>query len=281
MDAQGYLAERRALLEPFLTAAVPPETEPPVALHGAMRHLLFPGGKRLRPALAFAGCEALGGAPRDALPMAAAVELVHTYSLVHDDLPCMDDDALRRGKPSVHRAFGESTAVLAGDALQALAFEVLAGGAPEADAALVVGAVAALSSAAGSRWLVGGQVDDLALAGSAATAEHVESIHLRKSAALIAASISGGARFAPNASAERVALLHRFGEQVGVAFQIADDLIDRDDDEPCSLVPVLGAEGAQARAEELLSRALDAIAALGERAEPLRELARYAVRRQA
>jgi len=297
VDAQAYLQERRALLEPFLDAAVPADSEPPESLHRAMRHLLFPGGKRLRPALAFAGCEALGGSPADALPMAAAVELLHTYSLVHDDLPCMDDDSLRRGRQSVHVAFGETAAVLAGDALQALAFEVLASAAPAADPSVVVGAIAALSRAAGSHFLVGGQLDDLSLAASAdaapgdvdaaaagdvdAAAARVESIHLRKSAALIAASIAGGARFAPQARPDAVERLHRFGERVGVAFQIADDLIDRDDDEPCSLVPVLGAEGATRRAEELLASALDDLSNLGERAEPLRDLARYAVRRQA
>lgn len=127
MDAEAYLAERAALLHPFLDAAVPPADAAPGPLHAAMRHLLFPGGKRLRPGLVFASGEAAGGRAESALPVAAAVELIHTYSLVHDDLPCMDDDAERRGRPTVHVAFGEATAVLAGDALQALAFQVLAG----------------------------------------------------------------------------------------------------------------------------------------------------------
>ena len=127
MDVLAYLAERAQLVDRLLERAVPPASEPPERLHAAMRHLLFPGGKRFRPALAFAGAEAVGGRPEAALPVAAAVELVHTYSLVHDDLPCMDDDVERRGKPTVHVAFGEATAVLAGDALLAAAFEVLAG----------------------------------------------------------------------------------------------------------------------------------------------------------
>nr|MDJ0789493.1 polyprenyl synthetase family protein [Myxococcota bacterium] len=184
------------------------------------------------------------------------------------------------------------TAVLAGDALQALAFEVLASAAPHADPSVVVEAVGDLSRACGSRQLVGGQVDDLAVAARVAAgvpphpagedaASRIESIHARKSAALIAASISGGARFAPGARPEDVARLQRFGEGVGVAFQIADDLIDRDDEEPCSLVGVLGVESAAKRAEALLTDALNEIAALDERAEPLRDLARFAVRRQA
>jgi geranylgeranyl diphosphate synthase type II len=281
MDARAYLAERAALLDPFLDAALPPADAPPAALHAAMRHLLFPGGKRLRPGLAFAGCEAAGSPPERALPLAAAVELVHVYSLVHDDLPCMDDDAWRRGQPTVHVAFGEATAVLAGDALLALAFEVLlraGAGAPGATLA----AARALARAAGPGHLVGGQADDLGVAPGAGAdeAERVESVHRRKTAALIAAAVSGGARLG-GADDALAARLHRFGEQVGVAFQIADDLLDAGGDgrESCSLVRVLGAGRARERAEALLAAALESIRDLPERAEPLRELARAAVRR--
>jgi geranylgeranyl pyrophosphate synthase len=280
MDAQAYLAERSALLAPFLDAAVPPADAPPAALHAAMRHLLFPGGKRLRPGLAFAGCEAAGAPPERALPVAAAVELVHVYSLVHDDLPCMDDDDWRRDRPTVHVAFGEATAVLAGDALLALAFDVLLrpGAAPPAAA---LAAAHALARAAGPAHLVGGQADDLAFAAEAGPREaaRIESVHRRKTAALIAAAVSGGARLggADEALARR---LHRFGEEVGVAFQIADDLLDDGEDGACSLVRVLGAERARERAEALLAGALDSIRDLPERAEPLRELARAAVRRE-
>ena len=281
MDARAYLAERGALVERALEAALPPASDPPQALHAAMRHLVFPGGKRLRPALAFAAAEAVGSPVDAALPLAAAVELVHTYSLVHDDLPCMDDDAERRGRPTVHVAFGEATAVLAGDALLACAFETLAGapGAPGGERRLA--ALRELAAAAGSRALVGGQVDDLLFDAGRADAASVESIHERKSAALITASIVGGA-WLGGADAELVARLRRFGRAVGVAFQIADDLLDAEEESTgCSLVPLLGLERARARAEALLAAGLEEIEELGLQAEPLRALAHFAVRRDA
>ena len=281
MDARAYLSERGALVERALEAALPPASEPPQALHAAMRHLVFPGGKRLRPGLAFAAAEAVGGAAAAAVPVAAAVELVHTYSLVHDDLPCMDDDAERRGRPTVHVAFGEATAVLAGDALLACAFETLAGDPRAPGAGRRLAALAELAVAAGSRALVGGQVDDLLFDAARADAASVESIHERKSAALITASIVGGARLG-GADEACVARLRRFGRAVGVAFQIADDLLDAAEESTgCSLVPLLGLEPARARAEALLAAGLEEIEELGERAEPLRALARFAVRRDA
>jgi len=276
MDARAYLIERRPLIERALEAALPPASAPPESLHAAMRHLLFPGGKRLRPSLALAGAEAVGAAPESALPAAAAVELVHTYSLVHDDLPCMDDDRTRRGRPTVHVAFGEAVAVLAGDALLAAAFAALLDGAGPGDAGRRVAAARDLAGAAGSLALVGGQVDDLRFSGG--DAEAIESVHARKSAALIAASVTTGARLG-GAGAGPLARLARFGRALGVAFQIADDLLDAGDDEACSLVRVLGPEGARARADALLASALAEIEELGLRAEPLRVLARYAVRR--
>jgi geranylgeranyl pyrophosphate synthase len=224
-----------------------------------------------------AAAEAVGAPADAALPMAAAVELIHTYSLIHDDLPCMDDDATRRGRPTVHVAFGESTAVLAGDALQAAAFESLTAVGPGDDPLRRLGAVADLAGAAGAANLVGGQVDDLAFASDAA--EDVESVHARKSAALIAAAIVGGARLA-GADADRLARLRRFGQCVGLAFQIADDLLDADAEEPCSMVRAIGTESARVRAEALLAEALAEVEDLGERAEPLRALARFAVRRE-
>ncbi len=273
MDAPGYLAERGRLLEPYLEAALPSAQEEPAALHAAMRHLLFPPGKRLRPGFCFAGCEAAGGAPEAALPAAAAVELVHTYSLIHDDLPCMDDDVTRRGRPTVHVAHGEAIAVLAGDALLALAFELLAA---SGDAE----AVAELAAAAGARALVGGQALDLAFPEEGAGAEAVEAVHRRKSAALIAAATALGGRLGGAAPALRERL-RDFGRDVGLAFQIADDLLDAEADGACSLVRVLGAPAARERAETLLASALARLQDLGTGAEPLRQLARYAVRRDA
>jgi len=280
--AAATLAAASARLDPFLEVVLPSADTPPLALHAAMRQLVFPGGKRLRPALVFSGCAAAGGSPERALPAAAAVELLHTYSLVHDDLPCMDDDSERRGRPTVHVVHGEAVAVLAGDALQALAFEALVadppGGLQTPDAVRAL-ATRDLALAAGSRQLVGGQADDLAFqTGGADDAMRIEAIHARKSAALIAASIVLGARFG-GAGPGLLDVLAKAGQEAGVAFQIADDLLDRDDDEPCSLVRVLGEGEAQDRAETLLESALARLADLGEEAAPLRELLVFAVRR--
>ena len=190
----------------------------------------------------------------------------------------MDDDDERRGRPSVHVAYGEAVAVLAGDALQALAFQVLAD-ARGVSAERLNETVAELAATAGSRQLVGGQVLDLAFEpGGGDEAARVEAVHRRKSAALIACAVVGGARFG-GSSPDALAQLAKFGEEVGVAFQIADDLLDRDDEEPCSLVRVLGTAGAEARAAGLLDSALARVQALGDRARGLRALAEFAVRR--
>jgi geranylgeranyl diphosphate synthase type II len=276
MDARAYLLERKPALDAALDAALPPADAPPRALHTAMRHLLHPGGKRLRPTLALAAAEAVGGPLEAALPAAVAVEMIHIYSLIHDDLPCMDDDAVRRGRPTVHVAHGEATAVLAGDALLAEAFAALAAADAPADRARA--AIADLASAAGSRNLVGGQLDDLKFSPSDTGMDRVESVHARKSAALITAAITAGARLA-GADAALVERLARFGQAMGVAFQIADDVLDEGTDDVCSLVRAIGLEPAKERAEALLAVALAEIEGLGERAEPLRALARFAVRR--
>jgi geranylgeranyl diphosphate synthase type II len=278
VDLRAYLLERLPLVERALDAALPPAAAEPAVLHAAMRHLLFPGGKRLRPALALASAEAMGAPPARALPVAVAVELVHTYSLIHDDLPCMDDDATRRGRPTVHVTYGEATAVLAGDALLAAAFFALTAAESEHPAPRLLAAARDLAEAAGSLHLVGGQVDDLRLQARELDAARIESVHARKSAALIAAAIVGGARLGGGGATE-LARLRRFGEKLGLAFQIADDLLDADRSEACSLVRVLGAPAARARAEVLLVDALAELDGIGERAEPLRELARHAVRR--
>ncbi len=279
MDVPAYFRDRIPLVDRLLESVIPAASERPTALHAAMRHVLFPGGKRLRPVLAMATAEAVGASPERALPMAAAVELVHTYSLIHDDLPCMDDDDERRGVPSVHIAFGEATAVLAGDALLAAAFEALASIESEATAAQRLSATRELAHAAGSLQLVGGQVDDLCVDPAVVDAAAVESIHGRKSAALIRASVVGGAQLA-GAAPDTVERLKRCGFAAGVAFQIADDVLDEGEDDPCSLVRVMGRAGAQHRAEELLVTALRELDDLGDKAEPLRQLVQFAVRRE-
>ena len=276
MDVQAYLAERARLVDESLERVLAPSDAVPPRLQAAMRHLVFPGGKRIRPAFAFAAAEAVGAPPEHALSAATAVELVHTYSLIHDDLPCMDDDDERRGRPTVHVAFGEATAVLAGDALLALAFEVLASERREPARALV--ALRALAEAAGPRKLVGGQLDDLESEPARATRESILGVHRRKTAALIGAALVGGACLA-GAETGTLERLARFGSRIGVAFQIADDLLDGDRDEPCSLVARLGESAARDQAKALLTEALDEVEPFGGSADALRELARFAVGR--
>ncbi len=314
MDVAAYMAERVPSIDAAIEARLASLGDVargegvagaplgvPARLREAMGHLLFPGGKRLRPVFALAGAEAVGGAPERAMPLAIAVELIHTYSLVHDDLPCMDDDDLRRGRPTVHVAFDEATAVLAGDALLTEAFGALSDLAAEPDgcaAAVRLSVLARLARAAGAAGLVGGQVDDLAFAatgaGGATAAVGVESsstrvesgtdharlasIHARKTAALFEASIVGGALLG-GASEAQSTRLERFGRDVGIAFQIADDLLDADADEAASILRLAGIDDARAGANALLDRALGEIDGWGEGAEPLRALARFAVRR--
>jgi geranylgeranyl diphosphate synthase type II len=278
VDVYAYFEEQIPKVNRALDAVIPSADTAPAQLHAAMRHILFPGGKRLRPVLAMAAAEAVGSPGARALPLAAAVELVHTYTLLHDDLPCMDDDDERRGVPSVHIAYGEAVAVLAGDALLASAFEVLARGASDLDPSRIVAASLELSVAAGSFALVGGQVEDLVFDATNTNAERIESIHARKSAALIAASIVGGALLG-GADSETAEKLKRCGVAAGIAFQIADDVLDEGEDDPCSLVRAVGVDAARERAEVLLASALAELEDLGDKAEPLRELVRFSVRR--
>ena len=278
MDLRAYLIECAQRVDAELERWLPPAAEAPANLHAAMRHLIFPGGKRLRPALAFAGAEAIGAAPERALPVAAAVELVHTYSLVHDDLPCMDDDDERRGRPTVHVLYGEAVAVLAGDALLAAAFELLAEASTRAEPARTLAALRDLAHAAGSRQLVGGQADDLSFPRDTEDVALVESVHERKTAALFEAAVVGGARLG-GADGDALARLRGFARRVGIAFQIADDALDAYSDEACSLVRVIGAAASRERAERLQGEAIDALEPFGAPAEPLREIARFTVGR--
>lgn len=279
MDLKSYMEERIPQVDARLEAILPLADRVPVRLHAAMRHAVFPGGKRFRPLLSMAAAEAVGGHARDAYSVGAAVELIHTYTLIHDDLPCMDDDALRRGRPTVHVAYGDALAVLAGDALQSLAFETLGDALGTHDGTSVALTMRDLAVAIGSRQLVGGQADDLEYAAEKSNADQIESVHARKTAALIALSVVGGARLA--GAGERPLLAFRdFGLEVGIAFQIADDLLDEDEDDACSLVRAIGRDRAEARCSALLGSALGRIADWDERAEPLRELARYAAQRK-
>jgi farnesyl diphosphate synthase len=264
--AADFLSASGARVDAELEKHLPAESEPPESLHRAMRYAVFSGGKRLRPALAYAAAIAGGAEPACADPIAAAVELVHAYSLVHDDLPAMDDDAERRGRPTVHVRFGEATAILAGDALLAAAFAQL--GREDAPP----GATARLAEAAGSRALVGGQADDLDFARGAATLESVTSIHARKTAALFRFALWGGGASA-GLGAVGLARLDAFGLAYGLAFQLIDDLGESERDE-CSILAVLEPAAVRARAAELCSAARGAAEGFGATGWALAALAK-------
>jgi geranylgeranyl pyrophosphate synthase len=251
----------------------------PGKLVNAMRYALFGGGKRLRPALVYLGCEAFGGDPRAVDGAAAAVEMIHTYSLVHDDLPCMDDDDLRRGRPTLHVKFDEATAVLAGDALHTEAFATLA---ELSEASLAPALVRTLAFAAGLEGMVGGQILDLAAEGRRPSAPIVEAIHRGKSAALIAASLEMGA-IGARARAADLRRIREYGMIVGLAFQVADDVLDVVGDAATlgktpgkdakagkmTYPAAVGLERSRARARELASRAVRLAESLGGPALPL------------
>jgi geranylgeranyl diphosphate synthase type II len=257
----------------------------PARLAAAMRYSVLAGGKRLRPVLCLLAAEACGGDREAALPAACALELVHTYSLIHDDLPAMDDDDLRRGRPTCHRAFDEATAVLAGDGLLTLAFEVLVRHVRPAEAA--AGCVLALAEAAGPEGMVGGQMADLQAEGRGdGTPEALEAIHRRKTGALIRAALRIGARVA-GAPAEAVAALDRYGQALGLAFQVVDDLLDVEGDEAklgkrvgkdsglgkWTYPGLIGVDRSRLLAKQLAEEAVAALAPLGARGDRLRALA--------
>jgi geranylgeranyl diphosphate synthase type II len=284
LDLDAYLADRRAVVERELAAALDAVTRgAPPRLVDAMRYSLLAGGKRLRPILALAACEAVSGRSAPAIPVACAVEMIHTYSLVHDDLPAMDDDEFRRGRPTSHRVFGDALAILAGDALLTEAFRIAA---RTGDA----GIVEDLARAAGAEGMVGGQVLDVA--GAQTAIEELEAMHRAKTGELLAVSVSAGAR-AGGASAAEIAQLASFGYALGLAFQIVDDLLDVTADlatlgkDPGSdraggkrtFVDVLGIAGARARAEQVMRDGVAALASLGARADVLAALGRYAIER--
>ena len=222
-DLNTYLAERKQLVEEHLFACLPSEGTRPAILAEAIRHAVLSGGKRLRPILCLASCEAAGGAAREALCPASSVELLHTYTLVHDDLPCMDNDLLRRGQPTVHAKYGEALGVLTGDALQTLAFEVLAR-TPEKRPGTVARLVAELASAAGAAGVIGGQVEDTRFAATA-TRETIDYVFQHKTADLFRAACRLGA-VAAGVPGAPLAKLSAFADGLGFDFQIIDDLLD-------------------------------------------------------
>jgi farnesyl diphosphate synthase/geranylgeranyl diphosphate synthase type II len=276
-----------------LARALPGDDLPPVELHRAMRYAVLGGGKRLRPLLVYAAGHALGsdGPVLDA--PACAVEIIHAYSLVHDDLPAMDDDDLRRGRPTCHIVFGEAMAILAGDALQALAFEILAETPEGDDPVQRIAMLRTLGAACGAEGMAGGQAFDLSAVGRKLTLEELERMHAYKTGALIRASVRLGALAAGCRDTALLERLDRYGHAVGLAFQVRDDILDIEGesavigktagkdaaaDKP-TFPSIIGLDASRARLVALVDEALDAISPLGDRGEWLADLARYSAAR--
>ena len=291
-DLKSYLEARRVTVEEALEAALPAEDGLDARVVEAMRYSLFAGGKRLRPILCLAATEAVGGDLQNAMPAACALEMIHTYSLIHDDLPAMDDDDLRRGIPTNHKVFGEAIAVLAGDGLLTEAFTLL-GNCRSLPADRVVQLVVVISTGAGHRGMVGGQVVDMLWQNRTADISVVRYMHGKKTAALIAASTQAGA-LAGGGSSDQVERLGQYGRAVGLAFQIVDDILDIQGDTAllgkktgvdiargkATYPAAVGLEQAEKDARGLISKALEALVEFDHRAEPLRALARYIVARK-
>jgi geranylgeranyl diphosphate synthase, type II len=293
-DLRAYLKARQELVEGALEQLLPPETTEPPTLHRAMRYSVQAGGKRLRPILVLAGAEAVGGRPEQVMETACAMEMIHTYSLIHDDLPAMDNDDYRRGMLTNHKVFGEAVAILAGDALLTLAFKLIAtNGARTGDARIIAALVTDIADAAGTNGMVGGQVVDIESEGKTFSAETLDYIHTHKTAALIRISLWAGALIAGGSPAQ-LAAISASGEALGLAFQIVDDILDvegsteqlgktagKDAQQQKATYPAYhGLEVSRERARVLIGQAKEALAPLGERAEPIRALADFIFERR-
>ncbi len=294
-DLGAYMKERAAAVDAALDRFLPAESDCPETLHKAMRYSVFAGGKRLRPVLVIAGAEAVGGHMEDVMETACAMELIHTYSLVHDDLPAMDNDDFRRGVPTNHKVFGEAMAILAGDALLTLAFRLVAeNGKPGTDAARLRDVLSDIADAAGHAGMVGGQVADLESEGKNVSGDALDYIHGHKTGALIRTSLRVGARIC-GATPAQIHALSVAGADLGLAFQIVDDILDvvssstelgktagKDQAQQKATYPALyGLEASRARARSLIAEAEEALAELGPPAEPVRALGHFILRRRA
>jgi geranylgeranyl diphosphate synthase, type II len=292
MKLPPFFEDDLRMVNAALHRLLPPEGTPPASIHEAMRYSVFAGGKRLRPILCLETARIFTADVTPALHPACAIEFIHTYSLIHDDLPALDDDDMRRGRPTCHKKFGEATAILAGDALLTLAFEIIGGAPVEADRRVRM--LLEISTAAGTvDGMVGGQVADLEAEGKRVGAEMLEYIHRSKTAALIRASIASGAICA-GAPDEDVARLRRFGAAIGWAFQVTDDILDVEESsaalgktagkdaaqQKATYPSVFGLERSHEIANELASKAIAELDAYGERAGRLREIAEYLVHRR-
>lgn len=295
MDLNQYLKERGELVDSRLKNAMPAESELPSSLHTAMRYSTFAGGKRIRPILLLAAFEVFGRDISIALPAACAIEMIHTYSLIHDDLPAMDNDDFRRGRPTNHKVYGEAIAILAGDALLTQAFILLSSPflAANIPRERILAVIHEMAYCAGSRGMVGGQVVDMESEGKAdLDLPTVQYIHTHKTGALIKASVKCGALLG-GAGERELAAMVRFGEAIGLAFQITDDILDIVGDSAdmgksagsdqargkATYPAVIGVEAARRRTAELLELALDSLAVFDETADPLRAIARFIISR--
>ncbi len=295
MDLKAYLKDRAALVDEAIIRYLPAPDTMPAKLHQAMRYSVMAGGKRVRPVLMLAACAAAGGDEKNALPAACAMEMIHTYSLIHDDLPAMDDDDFRRGRPTNHKVYGEATAILAGDALLTEAFILLSDSRINADVPpeVLLRVSNTIARCAGSMGMVGGQVVDMESEEKEIDFPTLEYIHTHKTGALILAAIQSGALIG-GADERTFDALTRYGGAVGLAFQVADDILDvvgdsqalgksagSDEARGKSTYPALiGLDASRSRARDLVNVAHQAIEPLGEGAEPLRAIASYIIERE-
>jgi geranylgeranyl diphosphate synthase, type II len=294
VDLKAYLDARRVTVDDALDRVLPPETAEPVTIHRAMRYSVLAPGKRLRPILVIAGAEAVAGRADTVLDTACALELIHAYSLIHDDLPAMDDDDYRRGRLTSHKVFGEAMAILAGDALLTLAFRLVATNAARVVPAALVGSVVAeIADAAGTDGMVGGQVVDIESEGKSISPDMLDYIHLHKTAALIRAALRVGALLA-GGHAEHVEAISRAGLALGLAFQIVDDILDvegslaelgksagSDERKRKATYPSLhGLPASKQRARELIEETKQLLSPLGPPADPIRALADFVFERR-
>ncbi len=292
-DLTTYFGDCQSLVNQALEGALPKKEVFPSKIHEAMRYSIFAGGKRIRPILCIAASEACGGGRREVLPVACALEMIHTFSLIHDDLPAMDDDNLRRGIPTNHKVFGEATAILAGDALVSQAFVLLGRlGDTHPDPRRVLQIIHDIALATGSLGMVGGQLLDLDSEGKKLDLPHLQRLHELKTGRLITVSITSGAKLVSD-SVEKIAALERYGAAVGLAFQIADDILDIEGgvelgkdigsdqaNNKATYPSIVGMEQARKTAHTLGKEAMGSLKDFGEEADPLRALASFIVERK-
>ena len=289
------MAQCHERLDTYLDATLPAATTHPAHLHEAMRYAVLGEGKRIRPTLVYAGGLAVGAKQETLDAPAGAIEFIHAYSLIHDDLPAMDDDELRRGKPSCHRAFGEATAILAGDALQSLAFQVLANNtATGVTDSTRLKMIKTLALASGSRGMAGGQAIDLAATGQLQNIAELEDMHIHKTGALIRASLVLGALNGTDTGSTQLEKLDHYAKCIGLAFQIRDDILDVEGEastlgknpgvdqsgEKSTYPALMGLEAARQRADELHSEAMDSLEGFDASADPLRLISLYIIERE-